>query len=219
MAPANAFLLPNVLGILGHGIGHGAIAASIRHQDPAASTTTTAAVGGDGLLSDAPTLWETLDVHSILGTIQQFTPFVIFWIFMLKAATPKSSTATIIGLAIVSMIGSFGFPTSFGFTYVQSVLFAIFSWDELWNKPVAEKQFEYALYPWIVGLPLAAIGWMESTQCSKSVIFLGGHLIYDSYIPLSIMLFYMICWLRSSVQHPTTATSNNSNNKSKSKVA
>lgn len=41
---------------------------------------------------------------------------------------------------------------------------------------------------------IGVIAWIESTMCSKGVIDIGGHLIYDAYIPLASMAFYMIYW-------------------------
>merc|ERR1711862_50632 len=57
-----------------------------------------------------------------------------------------------------------------------------------------EKTMEYGLFPLLVAAPLSLIGWIESTTCSWFAIHIGGHLIYDAYIPISIILYYQICW-------------------------
>lgn len=80
--------------------------------------------------------------------------------------------------------------------YIPLLLSLIYLWNE-YNNPV--KGFEYALFPLLVHIPLGAIGWLEGIQCSRWVIRVWGHLIYDVYIPLSMLLFYMICWVKASL--------------------
>jgi hypothetical protein len=46
----------------------------------------------------------------------------------------------------------------------------------------------------IVALSLSVVGWVESTMCSSTVIQIGGHLIYDSYIPISMLGCYLCCY-------------------------
>ena len=207
MKPANDMIKSNILGVFGHGIGHGAIAAGLRKEmvETAATNATnnsTAAVAGVAAL----TLWETLESNSVLETLQQWIPLMVFWLFMMKAAMPKGSNSAVACVALASAVCQLGFPLHFGFTYVQSVLFIVFHFNEIWNKDREEKGFEHVLYPILVGIPVGIIGWIESTLCSKGYILLGGHLIYDAYIPLSVLFFYMICWVRATIQNPTVST-------------
>jgi hypothetical protein len=84
-------------------------------------------------------------------------------------------------------------PREFGFMYTQTVLLMASSINQLVRRK-DEKNYQFALYPWLVGLPLIGIGWIESTLCLKFVKDkLYGHLIYDGYIPVSIAIWYLLC--------------------------
>ena len=84
----------------------------------------------------------------------------------------------------------------FDFTYVQTVLMTCFSFKELLQRPRAEKEnISYPLFAAIVTLPLSYVGWMETTQCSSFVRdYLYGHVVYDAYIPISILMWYLLCY-------------------------
>lgn len=205
MKPANDLVKSNILGVFGHGIGHGAIAAGLRKEMVEAATTNITNTTATATDVVSLTLWETLEFNSVLETLQQWAPLMIFWFFMIRAAMPKGSNSAVACVALASAVGQLGFPLHFGFTYVQSVLFIVFDFNEIWNKDREEKGFEHALYPILVGIPVGIIGWIESTLCSKGYILVGGHLIYDAYIPLSMLFFYMICWVRATIQNPTVS--------------
>ena len=205
MGPANDLVKNNIIGVLGHGIGHGSIAARAR-RDMIEAATTNAASTDSTVNATALTLWDTFEGLSTWSVLRYCAPFLIFWIMMMKAAVPKGSNSVVACLALASAIGQLGFPIHFGFTYVQSVLLIVFDMNEIWSKNREAKGFEYALYPLLVGIPLGFIGWIESTLCSKGYVLLGGHLIYDAYIPLSMLFFYMICWVRATIQNPTRKT-------------
>lgn len=184
MKPANDLVGVSILGIVGHGIAHGAVAAEMRN-DP------------DKFLEYGQKLnYETVDFSSPLNLAMQIIPGVIFWVSLLKSAVPKGSWSGIAALATLSIVSGLFIPKNLGFTYVQTVLFLVFDINEM-LKAKEEKNFEYAMYPIIVGIPTGIVGWIESTMCTKGVIDLGGHLIYDAYIPLGLLAFYMICYVRS----------------------
>lgn len=178
MEPANEMIKFNIFGIFAHGLGHGVISKALR--DGAVPE-----VDGDRLqeIFNSP----TNELLTSSGGI------VLFWLGLLKATMPKSSFKVYAPLSLIATVLNILVPERFGFTFVQTVLLLSFSINQL-MRPSQEKTFEYALYPLITGLPLSFIGWFESTQCSKFVINIGGHLIYDAYIPVSMMCFYLICW-------------------------
>jgi hypothetical protein len=194
MEIASQIVKPQLLGIVGHGIGHGAIARALRQNDSASPTT--------------------IDMHqseyeagNFPGLSLASVPFFVFWVMLLRSALPKLSWANLAVMSVFSMLFQQFFPRNFGFTYVQSILMMAFGWNEMVMKPASEKGFEYAIFPWIVSVPLTMIGWLESTFCSKFVVRLGGHLVYDAYIPLATMCFYLICWLKASLSNATTKSS------------
>ena len=90
-----------------------------------------------------------------------------------------------------------GFPANHILSvFLPCGLYLFYSWRE-WNHPF--KGFEYALFPWIVEIPLGALLWVEGIYCSQWVIRVWGHLIFDVYIPLSMLIFYNFCWVRASL--------------------
>ena len=71
--------------------------------------------------------------------------------------------------------------------------------------PRAPAQAAYAL---LVGVPVGFIGWIEATGCDAFVRSIGGHVIYDSSISLSICAYFCIVsggWLDSRKPHDKLA--------------
>jgi len=169
MGPANALVWNNIAGILMHGIGHGFVAKGIRQDEDHNQEPDSSNVGS-------------------------ITFNMIFWFVMLRACLTNGSTKINVPLTIpITLVHTMYLPLQFRFTYVQTILFLTFSLNEM-LKPVHEKNMEYALFPLIVGLPLLLVGWIESTQCSNFVMSMGGHLIYDAYISVSVICFHLVCW-------------------------
>jgi len=194
---ANELMLANLPGLIGHGIGHGSVAASGRaERDDSfkAGQNYTA----NSLKIDVSTGWELIRNSPDLSTVfWQYAFLVIFWMGLLKSTFSKSSVSTvalimlpIIAIQLLLVTGNYGF------TYVQTVLMICFSLKELAQRPLAEKEnVSYPLFATIVTLPVSFVGWMETTQCTNFVKdFLYGHVVYDAYIPLSILIWYVLCY-------------------------
>eukprot|EP00978_Attheya_sp_CCMP212_P011261 scaffold27679_cov49-Attheya_sp.AAC.3 len=186
----NDYMKSGIPGIVGHGIGHGAIAAGIR-----------ALKDETGEESEMGTLMEQfLKEPTPLKIAFSVIPLVLFWLTLLKGTMPNvkkwSTVATImVPVFIVQMF----IPNQFGFTYVQTVLFVAFSGNQLALKPDKKDNIAYALYPVVVGFPVTLVGWMESTQCTAFVRdFFYGHLIYDAYIPVAMLFWYVFCYLQAA---------------------
>jgi hypothetical protein len=183
MESANELVQFNILGVVGHGIGHATIAKAIR----------------DGFVADGErTGWEMAQREPLQNVLSQSIPILVFWVLLLKAAMTKASYPTVFVSAVLASTAALFFPSRLNFTYVQTILFAAFDINEV-MRPISEKGFEYGLYPLLLGIPLGVIGWAESTQCSSGIIDLGGHVIYDAYIPISMLIFYLTCWLRTNM--------------------
>ena len=167
---AHLLLATNVPGILMHGVGHGFLGKLVRDNK----------WGDDGNIKD---------VNMPVALAIQFA----FWMALSRASMPNVSLF-LCGLA--SLLAAFFqvvyVPGIFGFTYVQTVLMVEFDANQL-ARPIAEKNFAYALFPCMVGLPLTLIGWVESTCCTTFVKdWWYGHLAYDAYIPISILAWYAL---------------------------
>jgi hypothetical protein len=197
---ANDVFVKNIPGIFFHGLAHGRIGQSIRDNVPlpAASVSTgesmlTAAYGqvtGGDFIPNESGLRSSPELNFLTSTLL----ILLFWVFMLRSALPWFSFPAVAACAAVACALQLLTPQALGFTYVQTVLVVAFHFNQLLSVPdnVKRDNVGYAMFPWIVSLPLTMIGWMESTQCSNFVqSTLYGHALYDSYIPSSTALWYV----------------------------
>jgi hypothetical protein len=181
MEAANTLLFSNIPGILGHGIGHGAVGKQIRESGLEAAS----AVGTEFLADKT-----SMEIVQSLGL------FLVFWAMLLKASMNNIQIKYLIPCVLVAMVGNALVPGNFGFTYVQTILLLAFSMNQL-LRPSSEKDYFYATYPLFVGFPLTLVGWMESTQCSNFVRdYMYGHVVYDAYIPIATLVWYLVCYAR-----------------------
>lgn len=188
MDNANPLLANGIPGVFGHGIGHGFLAYAARSGT---MTADNAALLGWELLRN------TMSKQGITAAFLSVVPLTFFWLALIKASLPNKSLATVAVTATVAQFLQLVVPGQLGFTYVQTVLMLAFSLNQL-ARPVQEKDFSYALYPVLVGFPLTVVGWMESTQCSAFVMdWLYGHVVYDAFIPCSMLVWYLSCYSRA----------------------
>jgi hypothetical protein len=203
---ANPLLATGIPGILGHGMGHGALAYAVRA----------------GTMNDADSKKLGIDLLrgqglTVAAAVLQQLPYLVFWLTLIKASLPNVKIVWVVLVAIVAQFLQLFVPTQFGFTYVQTVLMVAFSLNQL-ARPKSDKDFSYALYPAAVGFPLSMTGWMESTQCSNFVMdWLYGHVVYDAYIPCSMLLWYLTCYRRAcnATSYSTTSTAVDTSGKEK----
>ena len=140
MDPANELVKFNILGVLGHGLGHGAIARQMREG------VVTSGLDQTGL--------ETMSTKTPIEILMSMIPFLVFWIFLLKATMPSAKMNVILPMTAASLAGNVLVEQRFGFTYVQTVLLLAFSVNQL-LRPSNEKGFAYALFPMIAGFPVS----------------------------------------------------------------
>ena len=181
MKQSNEYVFFNIFGIAAHGLAHGAFAVGLRDEESSAF-----------LEKDIP-YYSAMGDKSPMEVLQDQVPVMLFWLGLLKATMPQTSVIGILPLSLLSILGSIFIKQSLQFTYVQTVLLIVFSINQL-CRPKEDKGFAYYMYGLLVSLPLGIVGWMESTMCSSSIIHVGGHLVYDAYIPLSQIAFYLTCY-------------------------
>lgn len=197
MEAANDLVFYNIFGVIAHGFGHGGLGAALRDTEVSAN------------MEDDISYFSTVHTkESWVAVVQElffskFVIFLFFWVFLLKAAMRQTPLNGIFGLSILSYLGSLFTAPSFGFTYTQTILLIAFCVNQL-LRPVEDKGFAYYIYGLFVSLPLGVVGWLESTMCSSTVIHMGGHLIYDAYIPLSMLAFYLCCYNNRGLEVPKT---------------
>jgi len=181
---ADALTFWALVGLLGHAFGHFLIANGIRY---------------DFYPPPTETFMDDLLQSSVLEAIGKAVPgYFLFWMPLVSTYMMNTAKGRVAGVAFCCWIGSLFVQTRFGFSYAQSVLFAGLSIDQL-LLPKSEKGFEYALWPLITTLPNGAIAWIESLSCSSSPLMKQhGHLVYDVYMAISYIVFYLICWVRTN---------------------
>lgn len=187
MKPANDMIFHNIFGVVAHGLGHGGIAYNLRSEDMQRlqddETSFLAAV------TDLP--W----VEILQKLLVNQGAYLLFWIFLLKPTMPLASMNTIVSLSVIVWIIALGVKPFLQFTFVQTVLLIAFSANQLCRPDKERGTLAYCLYGLLVALPLGLVGWLESTMCSSTIIHVGGHVCYDAYVPISMLAFYLICYV------------------------
>jgi hypothetical protein len=167
-----------IMGTLGHGIAHGAMAVKFRDGSYYEEQ--------QEQQQEVPPMW------------QLFLFCMLFWFPLLKASMPKihSSIVTILSLVVTYgplVIGGGMMKKQLGFAYVQTVLSIAFHVSQL-ILPTKEKcQREYMTLPIAAMLPVLT-SWNEALFCSSYFKSLGGHVLYDASIVISYILYYADCY-------------------------
>lgn len=113
-----------------------------------------------------------------------------FWFFLIKAAYLNGTmNKWKIHALFHTICLNFFIPKYYSFTYVQTTLMLIASISEL-NS--INKDINYNIKALIVHLPITFVGWIEAVYCDHFIHKYGGHLIYDTTIPISIILYVFI---------------------------
>ncbi|CAJ1932324.1 unnamed protein product [Cylindrotheca closterium] len=171
----------NLLGHLGHGIAHEGIAWMLYRSGDVDDTDATSS--------------NRLEKLTNMDTIQRLPLLVIlflFWCGLLKGAMPKSSNGTIALFSLPAVLGQLVVKEVFSFGYVQAVLSVAFTYTQL-NLTSDLKNYGY-LANSIAFTVVSLVPWIESTACQSFVSKLGGHLIYDVSIPVSLGASYVASW-------------------------
>ena len=185
---ANKFIVPGVVGIVAHGIGHGAIARGMRDEDVIEKLQ-------DNIQRPFS---ERLREESVSTILSEELPFIIFWIGLIYAAMPQSKKSVIFLVSLISHIGNRRIPIHLNFTFVQAVLFLCFSLNQISLPALDKNTFAYATHPLIVCIPTSMVAWIESTQCSSLVRdAFYGHVLYDGYIAASMIIWYFLCFVHT----------------------
>lgn len=181
----NTLLGNNVIGVLGHGLGHGIVAYMLHLSMK------------DGeFISDTD---KQLDEERNLFNF--FVGPMILWLPLMKAAMPNTNFPSVLVCAIASHVTMMNFPRNMAFTCVQTILMMVASINQLFRPAVEKMDLHYCLYAWIVILPVSLVGWLESTMCLAFVRdVLYGHVVYDALLPASMIAFYLICSQSSNKQ-------------------
>ena len=134
--------------------------------------------------------------------------YPLFWIPLIKTYMMNISRDRVILLALIADAGSLMVPVRFAFSYTQAVLFAGMSIDQLLLAK-RDKGFEYALWPLSTVMPNGMFSWIESLTCTSTFLTkTHGHIIYDTYMASSYIIFYPVCWIRMKHRYKSKAKAN-----------
>lgn len=123
---------------------------------------------------------------------------LLFWLGFIKSICSNLRNWAVVGILLATIAGLMPLPRNFAFMYAQTVVLMMDSINELARRK-EEKDFAYAWRPFITGIPIVLISFVESTLCSTFVReMFYGHLMYDAFIPLSVGTWYTICYLHLS---------------------
>ena len=115
-----------------------------------------------------------------------------FWYSLIKAADLNGNLLRWrVNSVIHTLMATLMVPINYSFTYVQTVLMFIGSLSEL-NE--TDKDVYYDIKAGIIHLPITMIGYIEAVYCDSFVKKYGGHLIYDTTIPVSVILYYTVLY-------------------------
>lgn len=178
MKTADELMFFNLLGHFGHGVAHASIAAKFR----------------SGEIDDGnESFIEKYQNGEDDGMIAQFLLIGFgFWVGILKGVVPTVPIRTCVIMAIPILLGSLLVKANLGFAYVQAVITVVFVSTQL-TLPKEKKSFVYAAFA-VSFIPVALIPWVESMACDSIASKLGGHLIFDVSIPLSLYASYLASW-------------------------
>jgi len=137
-------------------------------------------------------LWFNSNIETYLKLISIFV-YYYFWYFLVKAAYLNGTILHWrINAIIHTILNIFLIPTNYSFTYVQTTLMLTASLSEL---NLENKDIFYDIKAIIIHLPITIIGWIEAVFCDNFIEKYGGHLIYDTTIPLSVITYHGILYL------------------------
>jgi hypothetical protein len=199
MESANTLYQAAIPSIVIHGLAHGSIAYFLRRMvavdgisSPPANTPSSSSSSLEMGLHGLDTLAWPYQVTWHVG-------LAWFWWTMIQASLYNCSRHTALWMTcILWIVHSWVVPADGNFTFVQTTLMVISSVNQLCLSH-CKKGMAYAMFPWISSLPLTCMGWMESLYCNAFVKeHLYGHVAYDAFIPLSILMWYVACYVHST---------------------
>jgi len=178
MKSASAMVPYVILGTLGHGFAHGAMATKFRDggDGDAASADNDE---GAGLATDRPELWKIVGFAAL------------FWFPLLKASLMSVSSAKVALLSAVVTYGSLWIRDVYGFAYVNTVLSIAFHLSQLLLDREEKQNRQYLTLPLFVAIPPLLTAWNEALFCDAYFKTAGGHVLYDASIILCFIAYYV----------------------------
>jgi len=169
-APAVAMIRPQLFAIFFHGCAHMFVGHKFENATPE-------------WMALSPCARQT----TAQGRILYCAFLCCFWFGFMKSFHGLAFHTFFFTMAY-GVVHFFCVPGVFAFTYVNCMLFFHSSCNALF---FAEKGPYYTAQVFFSGVPLALVTWMEALLCEQVIRPIGGHLVYDLTIPISLLAFYV----------------------------
>ena len=161
----------NIIAVFSHGLGHLNLAYNSRY------------------FSNKPLM---LNINSNINKYLSIVTLYFFWYYLIKAAYLNGNNIYWnINAFIHTLILSTSIPINHSFTYVQTTLMLTAAISELNLK---NKDIYYDIKAIVIHLPITIVGWVEALYCDKFIKNYGGHVIYDTTIPISIITYHSLLY-------------------------
>ncbi len=185
MKDADQSIFFNMLGHLGHGLAHGFLAAQYRSDNDN--------YAGMQHISLIEKFLQEEDAHLMrMEILKHASMALLFWFAILKGVVPTISVSKLALSSILAYISGLFVTDVLTFAHIQLILSVSFSWSQL-MLPMEKKDFSYAAFS-VSSLIINIIPWIESTTCQGIAGQMGGHLIFDVSIPVSLIAAYCASW-------------------------
>ena len=111
-----------------------------------------------------------------------------FWFGFMWGFHPQKPTLAIFFSLGYGLFHFFCVPGLYAFTYVNCMLGFHFA---VYNLLYSEKGEHYNAYVLFFAVPVSVVAWVEALACEQALQPIGGHLVYDLSIPVSMLAFYL----------------------------
>ena len=161
----------NIVAVFSHGLGHLNLAFN------------------SNKFSNKPLI---LTINNVINKNLSIIMLYFFWYYLIKAAYLNGSRKYwTINAIIHSLTLSIFVPVNHSFTYVQTILMLTAAISEY---SLSNKDIYYDIKALVVHLPITIVGWLEALYCDDFIKYYGGHLIYDTTIPVSIITYHLLLY-------------------------
>lgn len=161
---------PHILGVVVHGAAHMFLAHKFENASPEWLSKPPQ--------QRSPELSQALALFGVLWML---------WFAFMRSFHGWSTTAVLFATGYTA----FHFtcvPGLFAFTYVNCLLILHNSLNNIFF--LSNELDELYAATSLVAVPVSVIAWLEATQCEQLIRPIGGHLVYDLSIPVSILILY-----------------------------
>lgn len=172
---AVAIVRPSILGLFGHGVAH--MIVGHKFENATAEWMQLTPFGRSESRRDAAKYYLFL---------------TLFWFAFIRSFHPGRRLLTVAFALLYSTLHFFLAPGRLAFTYVNCVLGIHNAVNSLAFAP---KGKYYNAMSVVLAVPTAVVAWFEALSCERLIRPVGGHLVYDTTIPLSLLVLYF--WVRA----------------------